>query len=82
MKLSLDGEIQEHPGSRYEDTIFAFAKKMSAPSVTHVANYDQALEFAKSQTKEGVALLRYDPTSTSESPSALHQVFSQVARKN
>jgi hypothetical protein len=51
MKLPLDGEIQEYPGSRYEDTMFAFAKKMSAPSVTHVANYDQALEFAKSQTK-------------------------------
>jgi hypothetical protein len=32
MKISFDGEIQEYPGSCDEDSILAFAKKMSAPS--------------------------------------------------
>lgn len=80
LKFSLDGDVEDYPGSRDEDSIIAFATKMSSPSVKTVATYDQAIEFA-SRTEEGVAFLGYDPTSTLESPSKLYQVFSQVARK-
>ena len=81
LKYALDGNIEEYPGNRDEGALISFAKRMSAPAVSSVANYDDAIKFAKTQTEEGVAFLGYDPTSTPKSPSALQQVFLQVARK-
>jgi thiol-disulfide isomerase/thioredoxin len=81
LMFALDGDVQDYPGGRDEAAITAFADKMSAPAITVVNTYDEALEAAASKTEEGVAFLGYDPKSTAESPTPLHQIFSQVARR-
>ena len=80
LKYSLDGNIENYPGGRDEATIMAFATKMSAPAVKFVESKQEALEFAKTQTEEGVVFLGTDPSGDIES-SELYKVFSQVARR-
>jgi protein disulfide-isomerase A1 len=82
MKYSMDGTVEDYPGGRDEDSILAFAKKMSAPSVTTVASYEEAMEFAKTQTEDGVTFLGSDPSAGEDlKTSELYRVFSKVARK-
>jgi len=67
---------------RDQASLVKFATKMSAPPLQIVASYDEALEYAKTETEEGVIFLGYDPASKSgESPSDFHQVYSTVARR-
>jgi hypothetical protein len=81
LKYAFDGDVFDYPGSRDEDSLIAFAKRMSAPAISKVSSYEDAMEFLALQTEEGVAFLGYDSSSTAEAPSPLYQVFSQVARK-
>jgi hypothetical protein len=81
LKYAFDGEVFDYPGSRDEQSLITFAKRMSAPAVSKVSSYEDAMDFLALQTEEGVAFLGYDSGSTEEAPSSLYQVFSQVARK-
>eukprot|EP00980_Cylindrotheca_fusiformis_P001973 scaffold443_cov125-Cylindrotheca_fusiformis.AAC.22 len=81
LKYSVDGDINDYPAGRDEASILGFASKMSAPSIVTVGSYDEAMEYAKSETEEGVIFLGFDPSHSEAAPSAFYQVFSQVARR-
>lgn len=81
LKFSVDGELSEYSGGRDEAALTAFAAKMSGPAVHVVQNYEEAFEFASKETSDGVAFLGFDPTSSAEEMTAVHQIFSQVARQ-
>ncbi len=78
LMYSVDGDIMDYPSGRDAESITAFAKKMSGPSVHVVQSYEEAMAFAK-DTPEGVAFLGFDPKS-SETETPLQQIFNQVAR--
>ena len=80
IKYSIDGTLEQYPGGRDENSIVAFATKMSADPVIFVSSKEEALEFTKTKTEEGVAFLGYDPKNDEET-SELYKIFSQVARK-
>ena len=78
LKFSLDGAVHDYPGNRDEDSIISFAKRMSAPALAHISSMEQAVEFAKTQTEEGVVFVGYDPNGSDFDNYA---IVSQVARK-
>jgi hypothetical protein len=81
LKYSIDGDINDYPSGRDEASIAGFASKMSAPAVKTVSSYEDAMEYAKTKTEEGVVFLGFDPSNSQDSPSGFYQVFSTVARK-
>jgi hypothetical protein len=81
LKYSIDGDVNDYPSGRDEASIAGFASKMSAPSLVTVSSYEDAMEYAKAQTEEGVIFLGFDPSNSQDSPSGFYQVFSAVARK-
>lgn len=81
LKYSIDGDVNDYPSGRDEASIAGFASKMSAPPLVTVSSYEDAMEYAKAQTEEGVIFLGFDPSNSQDSPSGFYQVFSAVARK-
>ena len=81
LKYSVDGSIDDYPMGRDQASIVKFANKMSAPPLQTVGSYEEAMEYAKTKTEEGVIFLGYDPANSVESPSDFHQVFAKVARR-
>lgn len=81
LKYSIDGEINDYPGGRDETAMMSFASKMSTPSIVTVSSYEEAIEYAKKKTEEGVIFLGFDPANSEDTPSGFYQIFSTVARR-
>lgn len=81
LKYSVDGDIDDYPLGRDIDSIVKFSKKMSAPPLQTVASYEDAMEYAKTKTEDGVIFLGYDPSNRPEEASVFYEVFSTVARR-
>jgi len=88
LKFVRDGVFHDYTSGRTEDDFVKFAFKMSAPSVSEVDSYDQALSDIASQNDEGVAFLAYHPAIAEHDKirdklqsNHITQVFTQVARK-
>jgi len=79
IKYSIDGEIFDYSGGRDEQSIIAFAEKMSLPAVHHIRRLEEATKFAHNKADGGIVFLGSDK---SPKDSKLYTVFTKVARKN
>ncbi|GAX21751.1 thioredoxin domain-containing protein 10 [Fistulifera solaris] len=88
LMFALDGEVQDFPYGRSQEELVAFAKKMNTLTVDVVASQQDADQYARTQTSNGIVFVAYDPASANAqeisdklntSPSL--QTYATVARK-
>lgn len=77
LKYSIDGKVFDYTGSREESSLINFAERMSSPAVQEIVRKEDAKQFAKTKTDEGIVFL-----GSGKKSSKLFQDFSKVARKN
>eukprot|EP00429_Kryptoperidinium_foliaceum_P009519 CAMPEP_0176011390 /NCGR_PEP_ID=MMETSP0120_2-20121206/5260_1 /TAXON_ID=160619 /ORGANISM="Kryptoperidinium foliaceum, Strain CCMP 1326" /LENGTH=229 /DNA_ID=CAMNT_0017344253 /DNA_START=8 /DNA_END=694 /DNA_ORIENTATION=+ len=77
LKYSIDGSMMDYSGGREDDALLNFAKKLSGPVLTTVKNYEQAMQFAATETNEGVAFVGFDPNGEGK----VKETFQNVARR-
>lgn len=76
LKYSIDGVIADYTGGREEESLVAFAERMSAPAVKHIRRLEEAKKFAHQTADEGIVFL-----GSGAKDSNLFQIYSKVARK-
>ncbi len=86
--FALDGEVQDFPYGRSQEELVAFAQKMNTLTVDVVASQQDAHQYARTQTSNGIVFVAYDPASAKETEISdklmthpLLQEYAIVARK-
>ncbi len=88
LMFALDGEVQDFPYGRSAEELVAFSKKMNTLTVDVVASQQDADQYARTQTSNGIVFVAYDPASSAAAdiPAKLNtspflQSYATVARK-
>ena len=57
LKYSIDGKVFDYAGGREESSLINFAERMSSPPVQEIVRKEDAKQFAKTKTDEGIVFL-------------------------
>jgi hypothetical protein len=80
LKYFLDGQVYDYLGNHDEESIIAFADRMTSPPITRVTTMEEAIELAKSRYDQGIAFVGTDQDVQSREESKLYSIFETVAR--